>query len=254
MLGLVVLGSSGSGKTSFCHAMKNFVNSTEECPIFINLDPGNYITLDDCHINIQELINSYEIMPELNLGPNGSFMYSVEYFEKNSDWFECKFSNLLQKLNNGFLIFDFPGQIELFTHNISVRRFIQKSLSNKINLVGVTLTDSFFFKDTSSNNSLMLVSIIIMLNVELPHLNLLSKTDLIYNQNWFGFSDNFYFNKYKYPIKTIKQNCFIWSKRLLYDFTQLMSEFSTLNLTLVSVYFPKTIKIIYNKLKCIIKS
>ena len=47
MIGLVVLGASGSGKTSFCVAMKSFAVSAEEYPIFINLDPGNNIILYD---------------------------------------------------------------------------------------------------------------------------------------------------------------------------------------------------------------
>jgi GPN-loop GTPase len=254
MIGIIVLGSSGSGKTSFCIAMQSFAVSAEEYPIFINLDPGNNIILYESDINIQDLINSFEIMPELNLGPNGSFLYSIEYFEKNNDWFERKISNLINKTNNYFLLFDFPGQIELFTHHLSVRKFIQKILSIKINLVAITLTDSFFFKDKSSNNSLLLVSIIIMLNIELPHLNLLSKGDLFNHHNSTFFFDNFFVNKYKYPIKNFKKSCFSWSKRLLYEFNELVIEFSTLNSILVSIYSPKTIKLIYKKIKSIIKS
>nr|UXY87765.1 ATP-binding protein [Cryptomonas curvata] len=253
MIGLIVLGASGCGKTTFCCAMKKFVNSTEEHPIFVNLDPGNNLALHKIDINIQELINSFEIMPELNLGPNGSFLYSIEYFERNGDWFENKFSNLIKKSDHYFLLFDFPGQIELFTHHVSVRKFVKKILFVKMDLVGITLSDSFFFKDNSSKNSLLLISIIMMLNIELPHVHLLSKSDLLNYQNLTSNFDNFHFDKFKYTIKNIQTSCFSWSKKLLYDFTQLITEFSVLNIIPVSIYFPNSIKIIYKKVKSIIK-
>ena len=254
MKGLIVLGASGCGKTSFCFSMQNFVNSTNELPIFVNLDPGNNLSLSSFDINIQELINSYEIIPELNLGPNGSLLYSIEYFEKNNDWFEYKFINLTQKLHCYYFLFDLPGQIELFTHHLSVRKFIKKILSVQINLVSLILTDSFFIKDKSTNNSLFLVSIIIMLNIELPHIHLSSKSDLFENQNITKNFNNLYLIANKDYLKKFSKSCFLWSKRLFYDLTYLITDFSSLNSMLISIYYPKSIQMVHTKIKTIIKS
>jgi GTPase SAR1 family protein len=46
----------------------------------------------------------------------------MEYLEKNIDWFETE----LKKLENKYLIFDFPGQVELYTHHNSVKNILQK--------------------------------------------------------------------------------------------------------------------------------
>nr|UXY88268.1 ATP-binding protein [Cryptomonas curvata] len=249
MYGQLVLGSPGSGKTSFCFAMKQIIYSAEDFPLFINLDPGNKISLSDFDINIQELINSDEIIPELNIGPNGSLLYSIEYFEKNSDWFESKFKYFLNNVRRYHFLFDFPGQIELFTHHLSIRNFIKKILSINIKLVGLTLTDSFFFKDKSSRNSLLLVCIIIMLNIELPHIHLLSKSDLFLTRNSTENCKQLSNNKYT-KLSTIYHNSlFLWSKKLTYDFIILINDFSSLNSLPVSIFYPKSLKMIYKKIK-----
>jgi GTPase SAR1 family protein len=254
MFGQLILGPPGSGKTSFCFAMKEIMNSTEDFPVFINLDPGNKISLTDFDINIQELINSDEIIPELNIGPNGSLLYSIEYFEKNSDWFEKKFTYLLKNMRCYHFLFDLPGQIELFTHHLSVRNFIKKILSINIKLVGLTLTDSFFFKDKSSRNSLLLVSIIIMLNIELPHIHLLSKSDLFLTKNSKQNFEQLPCSKYSNLTTVYHKSPFLWSKKLTYDFINIITDFSSLNSLPVSIFYPRSLKLIYKKIKNIIIS
>ena len=62
-------------------------------------------------------------MEMLKLGPNGGFVYCMEFLEANFDWL----INQLRKLpKNQYLIFDFPGQVELYTHNSAVKNLIKK--------------------------------------------------------------------------------------------------------------------------------
>ena len=254
MKGLIFLGSSGCGKTSLCFAVKQFLSSSDNFPIFVNLDPGNKVILSNYDINIQDLVNSFEIIPELNVGPNGSLLYSIEYFEKNNDWFEDKFINLTKNVNHPYFLVDLPGQIELFTHHISVRNFIKKIISIKINLVGLILTDAFFFKDKSSNNSLFLVCIIIMLNIEIPHIHLLSKSDLFEHQNVIQNFNNLNSIKAKYISNTLPKSCFSWSKQLFYDLSNTLVYYSSINSIPVSIYYPTSIQQIFNRINTIIKS
>ena len=248
MIGQIFIGIPGCGKTSFCFSMKKIINSTEEIPVSINLDPGSNLNLLNFDINIQELIISYEIIPELNLGPNGALLYAIEYFEKNNDWLEKKIANTIEIKNFCHFLFDFPGQIELFTHHLAFRNVIKRIISRKIKLIAINFTDSFFLKDKSSNNSLLLVYIIIMLNIELPHIHLISKIDLFQKKNAIPNLD-------KQTIKYIYSNfifykcSFFWSKKMSYDLAYLIMEFSTIISIPVSVYYPSSINLIYKKIK-----
>nr|UXY87273.1 ATP-binding protein [Cryptomonas sp.] len=251
MIGQVLIGTPGCGKTSFCCLMKKIICPTEETPVFVNLDPGNNFVFSISDINIQELVYSDEIIPELNLGPNGSILYAIEYFEKNNDWFESKLKCFTRSSHLYHFLFDFPGQIELFTHHSSIRRLIKRISSFNIRLIALTLTDSFFFKDKSLSNPLLLICILITLNVELPHLHLLSKSDLFQRGKrevslikFLHIEDKHSYNFYK--------SCYFWSNRLLYDLKVLILEFSTINASQISIFFPESIREVYKKIKNIL--
>lgn len=49
-------------------------------------------------------------MEHLKLGPNGGFVYCMEYLEKNMDWLLKRLTPLKDK----YLLFDLPGQVSLF--------------------------------------------------------------------------------------------------------------------------------------------
>ena len=61
------------------------------------------------------MIQLEEVMDTLKLGPNGGLIYCMEFLEKNFDWLLRK----LEKLTDHYLLFDCPGQVELYTHNNS---------------------------------------------------------------------------------------------------------------------------------------
>ena len=61
---------------------------------------------------------SKEIMRDDDLGPNGSVLYALEELEHNFDWLADK----LKKLGEDYVLFDCPGQVELFTHHDSLRK------------------------------------------------------------------------------------------------------------------------------------
>ena len=52
-------------------------------------------------------------MEELQLGPNGSLVYCIEYLLENMDWLQ---DHLDSYDDDEYLIIDCPGQIELYTH------------------------------------------------------------------------------------------------------------------------------------------
>jgi GTPase SAR1 family protein len=120
--GQVVIGPPGSGKTTYCHGMSQFLSQLGRDVAVINLDPANDSLPYKCALDISDLVTLSDVMDTLKLGPNGGLLYCMEYLEKNIDWFETE----LKKLENKYLIFDFPGQVELYTHHNSVKNILQK--------------------------------------------------------------------------------------------------------------------------------
>ena len=88
----------------------------QECKI-VNLDPANEDLPYECDIDISELITLQDAMEKLNLGPNGSLIYCMEFLEKNLEWLQGR----LEKFRGHYFMFDCPGQVELYTHHSSVR-------------------------------------------------------------------------------------------------------------------------------------
>ncbi len=80
----------------------------------INLDPAAEHFRYDVAFDIRrDLISVDDVMDELHLGPNGSLVYCMEYLLQNMDWLEERLDGYD---DDEYLIFDCPGQIELYTH------------------------------------------------------------------------------------------------------------------------------------------
>jgi GTPase SAR1 family protein len=66
-------------------------------------------------------------MNEYGLGPNGAMLYCIEYLEANFDWLIEELDKLLeQDGGNGYVVFDTPGQVELWTNHDSLKNMVEK--------------------------------------------------------------------------------------------------------------------------------
>lgn len=96
----------------------------------VNLDPATPDPTYPCAINIIDLISLDEVMDEHGLGPNGAILYCIEYLEKNWDWLVDKLDELLaqeeDQSRGGYIIFDTPGQVELWTNHDSLKNVINR--------------------------------------------------------------------------------------------------------------------------------
>nr|CAD7610119.1 unnamed protein product [Timema genevievae] len=139
------------------------------------LDPANDDLKYEAAINISQLITLEDVMVNLKLGPNGGLMFCMEFLEKNMDW-------LLQQINkhkNHYFIFDCPGQVELYTHHNSVKNIMESLSQYGFHLCTVHLVDSHYCSDPGKFISTLLLSLSAMMQIELPHINVLSKVDLL---------------------------------------------------------------------------
>uniref|UniRef100_A0ACD5VY27 Uncharacterized protein n=1 Tax=Avena sativa TaxID=4498 RepID=A0ACD5VY27_AVESA len=95
VFGQVVIGPPGSGKTTYCNGMSQFLSLIGRKVAVINLDPANDALPYECVINIEHLIKLSDAMSEHSLGPNGGLVYCMDYLEKNIDWLEEKLKPLI---------------------------------------------------------------------------------------------------------------------------------------------------------------
>lgn len=186
--GQVVIGPPGAGKTTYCKAMQDFLSGIGRKIAIVNLDPANDTLPYKCSIDISDLITLPDVMDLLKLGPNGGLIYCMEYLEKNIDWLQDKLSTLKED----YVLFDCPGQVELFTHNKAVRNIFAQLVKWDYRLAAVHLVDSHYCSDPAKFISVLLTSLSTMLQVELPHVNVLSKADLIEHYGKLAFNLDFY--------------------------------------------------------------
>jgi len=189
LYGQLVIGPPGSGKTTFCHKIAQFYKELNRKFAIVNLDPANENMQYQADIDIMSLITVGDVMENLNLGPNGALMYCMEFLETNFDW-------LMQKIkdsSSNYFIFDCPGQVELYTHHQSMHNIFEKLDQLGYHLCTVHLVDSHYCSEPHKFISTLLLSLNTMLQMGLPHVNVLSKADLIkQHESKLLFSLDFY--------------------------------------------------------------
>ncbi|KAI0465320.1 hypothetical protein LJB42_000550 [Komagataella kurtzmanii] len=179
----IVIGPPGSGKSTYCNGMNQFLSSIGRYSMIINLDPANDQLPYDVTIDIRDYITLEEIMDETNLGPNGGLVFAMQTFKESIEEFISEVRLLIKrnhKAESAYLIFDCPGQVELYTNNDIVSqifRILQKDLDFR--LVVVSLTDSINIMKPSSYISSLLLALRSMLQMDLPQINVFSKIDLL---------------------------------------------------------------------------
>lgn len=146
-------------------------------------------------------------MEEMGLGPNGGLIYCFEYASsylfycagEYPSWLACAYFSacptrfLLENLDflteaidplteEYLIIIDMPGQIELYTH-IPVVPTLVKHLTRfgalNVNLCAAYLLESTFIVDRAKYFAGTLSAMSAMIMLEVPHVNILSKMDLL---------------------------------------------------------------------------
>jgi len=200
--GQVVIGPPGSGKTTFCRGMAQFLRGIGRRPVIVNLDPANDELPYEPDVDIADLIQLEEVMDKLHLGPNGGMIYCLEHLEQNLDWLvaqleACQASRGDEGEDDGgpscYYLFDFPGQVELFTHHSSVHAILEHLTARlDYRLAAVSLVDAHHCCDPAKFISVVLLCLSTMLRLGLPHLNVLSKVDLVEQYGSLAYNLEYY--------------------------------------------------------------
>ncbi|OBT59591.1 hypothetical protein VE04_00005 [Pseudogymnoascus sp. 24MN13] len=169
----LVVGTAGAGKSTYCDGMQQFMSAIGRKCSVVNLDPANEHTNYTAALDVREIVRLEDIMRDDELGPNGGILYAMEELEHNVEWLE----EGLKSLGEDYVIFDCPGQAELFTHHSSLRNIFFHIQKMGYRLVVMNLTDSYCLTLPSLYISNLILSLRAMLQMDLPHLNVLTKID-----------------------------------------------------------------------------
>lgn len=121
-------------------------------------------------------------MEEVDYGPNGGLVYCFEFLMENLDWLSEAIEGITEEY---LIIIDMPGQIELYTHIPiipSLARFLSRPGSLDVRLCAAYLLESTFVLDRAKFFSGTLSAMSAMLMMEMPHVNILTKMDLVKGQ------------------------------------------------------------------------
>ncbi|KAF8458966.1 GPN-loop GTPase [Terfezia claveryi] len=178
--GVLVMGPAGSGKSTFCAALIQHLRNSKRSCVYVNLDPAAEEFEFEPDVDIKDLISLEDVMEEMGLGPNGGLMACFEFLLENLDWLD---EALGPGDEESLTIFDCPGQIELYTH-VPILPTLSKHLRirHDYSLCATYLLESTFVVDKAKFFAGTLSAMSAMVMLEMPHLNILSKMDLIRNQ------------------------------------------------------------------------
>lgn len=174
----IVMGPAGSGKSTYCQAMQEHC-AVQGLSLHIgNCDPAAEHFHYSPTFDVRELVQVEEVMEELQLGPNGALLYCMEYLLDHLDWL---YDALEGMQDDDYLLLDCPGQIELYTHVPVQKRLIEAMAGWGYagSMVSVFCIDAAFCVDASKFLSGSLLSLSAMIALELPHVSVLTKCDLM---------------------------------------------------------------------------
>lgn len=161
-----------------------------------------------CAVSITDLITLDSVMEEYGLGPNGGMLYCIEYLEANFDWLLEQLDAVLEPMGgSGYIVIDTPGQAELWTNHDSLKRIVSKLLKLDYRLAAVHLTDAHAITDASKYIAAVLLALRAMLQLEMPHINVLSKIDTINGFGELPFNLDYYteVQDLGYLLKTLEE-------------------------------------------------
>ena len=174
MQAAIVLGTAGSGKTTFTANFSSWLSAKiplSVCPI--NLDPGASSLPYDPSYDVRELVSVDRLMEEEHLGPNGAMVRAAELMIELSD----EIASSLLSLGCEYLIIDTPGQMEIFAFRPTGRVLCGK-LGERMRLLSIYLGDYDPGREIEDLLSSALLARILELKLGVKVIPILNKSDL----------------------------------------------------------------------------
>jgi hypothetical protein len=184
MNSIFLTGTAGSGKSQLTSRLTDSFIQNDKEVIAVNLDPGVNNLPYSADIDIRDFININEIMEKYNLGPNGAVILAADLIASKID----EINDTIQTYNPDYVFFDTPGQIELFAFRTSGPFFVQNIYGE--GRANIFLCDSTLISKPENFVSIALLASSIKLQLKIPQICVLSKQDLINNENLLKWAED----------------------------------------------------------------
>jgi len=173
MIHIYFVGTAGSGKSTLTHAFNEWCHRQGYDAIAVNLDPGVKKIPYSPEIDVREWISLEEVMKEYNLGPNGAQIVCADMLALNVNELEER----LGEYRADYVLFDTPGQLELFVFR-SAGKVIIEQLGKEKSLLAFLIDPSLATTPTNFASQLLL-SATTQFKLGVPLVNILTKTDIV---------------------------------------------------------------------------
>lgn len=173
MKAIFVTGTAGSGKSLLSSKIYEYYTRNGAFAAILNLDPGVDSLPYTCDIDVRDYVDIVSVMQQYNLGPNGALIMANDIVAAKIE----EMQNEIDKVNPDYLIIDTPGQIELFAYRTSGQFFVQNLRTQE--KVNIFLYDGALITTPVNFVSVALLATSIKLRLNLPTVNVLTKSDLI---------------------------------------------------------------------------
>jgi len=192
MRNIYFIGTAGSGKSSLVRSYKEWLDLNGIDSVTVNLDPGADSLPYVPDVDIREWIDLYEVMDEYSLGPNGAQVVCADLMAVNIG----KLTDVLDSFRTEYALIDTPGQLELFVFRNSSSVIVEAL--GKERSMSVFLADPMLCRTSNGFISSMMLSSIVQFRLQMPSMNILSKSDLLDENElnkvlqWFSDPDALY--------------------------------------------------------------
>ena len=173
MKSIFVTGTAGSGKSLLTSKILEYYTANGSFASVLNLDPGVENLPYKCDVDVRDYVDIGSIMRQYDLGPNGSLIMA-------NDLIASKIQEIQEQVDNvnpDYLIIDTPGQIELFAYRTSGPFFVDNFRAEE--KVCIFLFDGALITSPVNFVSIAMLATSIKLRLNIPTINVLTKTDLI---------------------------------------------------------------------------
>jgi len=170
---IFVTGTAGSGKSLLASKIYEYYTRNGAFAAVLNLDPGVDSLPYTCDIDVRDFVDIVSIMNQYDLGPNGSLIMANDLIASKID----ELQNEVDRINPDYLLVDTPGQIELFAYRTSGPFFIQILRADE--KANIFLFDGSLITSSINFVSVSLLATSIKLRLDIPTVNVLTKSDLI---------------------------------------------------------------------------
>ena len=173
MKSIFIVGTAGSGKSLLTSRIYEYYTKNGAFAAVLNLDPGVESLPYTCDIDVRDHVDIVSIMKQYELGPNGALIMANDLIATKIDKIQDEIANV----NPDYLIIDTPGQIELFAYRSSGPFLVQNLTTEE--KMSIFLYDGALMTNSLNFVSIALLATSIRLRLNLPTVNVLTKTDII---------------------------------------------------------------------------